>query len=117
MAEIIILPSYSDENGILTLVEKIFKNDIKRTFFIYGVGNGTRGGHRHINTKNALVCLYGNCKVEVISENKKEIYQLDSPNKCLILAPEDYRKMYEFSEGAILVVLSDSYYDQNDYIY
>lgn len=117
MPEIINLPEYSNENGILVVIEKIFPGDIKRVFFISDVGLNSRGGHHHLNSKNALICINGECTVEVKYSGKIKKYLLDSPTKCLLLKPEEYRKMYNFSKGAILLVVSDSHYDPKDYIY
>lgn len=117
MARIILLPKYT-RNGILTVIENIFTSDFKRIFFIYNIGDNIRGGHRHFKSTNALICLNGSCKVDIyISENPVETYILDSPDKCLILEPADFRMMYDFSENAILLVVSDTNYDSNDYIF
>jgi WxcM-like, C-terminal len=48
---------------------------------------------------------------------KKEEFVLDSPDKCLILEPTDWHKMYNFSPDAILMVLASEYFDYNDYIF
>jgi hypothetical protein len=42
---------------------------------------------------------------------------LDSPTKCLLIQPEDWHEMYEFSNDAILMVLASENYSQEDYIY
>ncbi|RYD81166.1 MAG: hypothetical protein EOP53_07070 [Sphingobacteriales bacterium] len=47
----------------------------------------------------------------------EETFVLDQPNKCLIIAPEDWHTMNNFSKDAILMVLASEYFDQNDYIF
>ncbi len=42
---------------------------------------------------------------------------LDSPDKCLIIEPEDWHTMHGFSEDAILMVLASEYFDAADYIH
>jgi dTDP-4-dehydrorhamnose 3,5-epimerase-like enzyme len=116
VAYIINLPTYSDDRGSLTVIEKILPFDIKRVFFIYNP-KGIRGGHRHKKTVQCLVCCKGECKVYVNNGKKKEIYHLNSPNLALILEPEDWHTMFDFSEDAVLLVLASDYYDKNDYIY
>jgi hypothetical protein len=49
--------------------------------------------------------------------NKVEKFSLDSPQKCLLINPEDFHWMYEFSEDAILLVLASEPFDPKDYIY
>lgn len=117
MAEIIDLITHSDTRGNLTVIEKVFPFDIKRIFYIYGVDNSVRGGHRHNKTVQAAICIQGKC--EIFCNNNKEIttHFLDSPSKCLLLHPEDWHKMYNFSPDAILMVVASEYFDPEDYIY
>ena len=118
MAYLINLQTRSDDRGDLTVIEKILPFDIKRAFFIYNINkNMERGGHRHKATCQGLICINGACIV--ISENGKikEKYLLDSPEKCLILEPEDWHIMKDFKNNTILLVLASEYYDKDDYIY
>jgi hypothetical protein len=46
----------------------------------------------------------------------KKDFILDKPDLCLILNPEDWHTMHDFSEEAILLVLASEYFDSNDYI-
>jgi hypothetical protein len=48
---------------------------------------------------------------------KNELFQLNKKSKCLIINPEDFHWMSDFSEDAILLVLASEEYDKNDYIY
>ena len=47
MAHIIDLKTFTDNRGNLTVIEKVLPFDIKRIFYIYGVDDSVRGGHRH----------------------------------------------------------------------
>lgn len=116
MAHLINLPTYSDERGTLTVMEKLLPFEIKRFYCIYNV-TSRRGGHRHRKTIQALVCLGGSCEVYVNDGLKEETVLLDSPSKCLILQPEDWHTMDNFSHGSTLLVFSSEYYDKDDYIY
>lgn len=89
---------------------------IKRVFYIYGAGHIPRGGHRHKKTWNALISIHGKCRVYVHDGEAESHFLLDKPNTCLILEPKDWHIMEDFSEDAILLVLSNEYYDRNDYI-
>ena len=64
MAYIIKLPTYADERGSLTVVEKLLPFDIKRFYYIYNA-TSQRGGHRHKKTTQALICLGGSCEIYV----------------------------------------------------
>jgi hypothetical protein len=117
MAELINLQTFTDSRGNLTVIERIVPFDIKRIFYIYGVDNSERGKHRHKKTKQAAICLVGNCVIYNNDGIQENIFELDSPSKCLILNPKDWHKMYAFSPNAILMVLASEYFDANDYIY
>jgi len=115
MAYILTLPSFHDERGSLTVIEKILPFEIKRVYYMYNV-RGKRGGHRHKDTTQALVMLTGNCNVFVDNSKEQNKFMLNSPEECLILEPEDWHTMSEFSQGGVLLVLSSHYYDDEDYI-
>jgi len=116
MAKLIQLDTFNTGQGNLTVFEKLMPGEIKRVFFIYGAENATRGGHRHHSTYNALICIKGSCHVYSTDGETEENFILDSPSACLILEPKDWHIMDEFSDDAILLVLSNKYYARSDYI-
>ena len=117
MAKFIDLKTFTDTRGNLTVIEKVIPFDIKRVFYIYGVDDSERGGHRHHNTIQAAICLQGECKIYNHNGATEETFHLDKPSKCLILNQEDWHKMYDFSPDAILMVLASEYFTPEDYIY
>ncbi|MBY0425285.1 MAG: FdtA/QdtA family cupin domain-containing protein [Cytophagales bacterium] len=117
MAHWINLKTFTDPRGNLTVIEKILPFDIKRIFYIYGVDNSVRGGHRHKVTLQAAVCIQGKCTVSSTNGNEKQEFCLDHPSKCLFIDPTDWHTMHDFSENAILMVFASEYYDENDYIF
>jgi len=116
MAALINLPTFSDDRGKLTAIEKIIPFNVKRIYYIYDVNNSVRGGHRHKKTIQALVCISGSCKVQCTNGFINKDYILDSPSKCLVVNPEDYHLMKEFTRDAILLVLASEFFDEKDYI-
>jgi dTDP-4-dehydrorhamnose 3,5-epimerase-like enzyme len=117
MAHIIDLKTFTDKRGNLTVIEKIIPFDIKRIFYIYGVDDSVRGGHRHHKTIQAAVCINGSCKIYNNNGEKQEVFVLNKPSICLLLEPRDWHQMYEFSADAILMVLASENFDEHDYIY
>ena len=117
MANLIDLKTFTDKRGNLTVIEKVIPFDIKRIFYIYGVDNSVRGGHRHHKTIQAAICIQGSCSIRCENNENISEFSLDSPNKCLILDPEDWHIMSDFSLNAILMVLASENFDPNDYIY
>lgn len=117
MAYIINLTTRSDKRGNLTVIEKEIPFEIKRIFYIYGVDDSVRGGHRHKTTVQAAICLHGSCVVSNNDGEEKEDYILDHPNKCLILETKDWHTMHHFTPDAVLLVLASTSFDAEDYIF
>lgn len=117
MAYIIDLETHTDKRGNLTVIENVLHFQIKRIFYIYGVDESVRGGHRYHKTIQAAICIKGECKVYNNDGEKEEVFYLDKPYKCVILEPKDWHKMYDFTDDAILMVFASEYFDELDYIY
>lgn len=117
MARLIDLKTFTDSRGNLTVIEKVIPFDIKRIFYIYGVDSSARGGHRHHKTIQAAVCIQGSCRIYNNNGQKEAYFNLDAPHKCLILEPEDWHTMDQFTSDAILMVLASEYFEKEDYIF
>ena len=113
------LKPYSDEDGFLAVIEgeKHIPFKIKRIFYEYGVENNSlRGRHANKNSRFCLIAVSGSCDVIVEDARKKYIYALDTPNKILYLDKMVWKTMTNFSKNCVLLVLSDSLYDKDEYI-
>lgn len=117
MPQIIDLKTFTDKRGNLTVIEKVLPFDIKRVFYIYGVDDSVRGGHRHKKTIQATICIQGKCTVFCDNSKEQSNYVLHQPNQCLILQTEDWHEMYNFSENCILMVFASECFDESDYIF
>ena len=115
MPYLIDIPKITDDRGTLNVVEKILPFDVKRIFYIYDV-TGTRGGHRHKKNIMGLICINGSCRISTNNSLKGEDFILEDKNQCLILEPQDWHTMKDFTQEAILLVLASHEYDQEDYI-
>lgn len=120
MYQLIQIKEHGDERGKLFALEnrKEIPFDIKRIFFISDVREGeSRGNHANMESQFVLICVTGKCKIEIDMGEEKEIVVLDRADKALYLSPNVWKRMYDFSEGAVLLVLSDTEYCVDDYIY
>ncbi len=116
MAHLIKISTIVDERGTLAVIDKLLPFDVKRVFYMYDVSK-ERGGHRHEKTFLALVCLCGSCTIYTCNKQEEKSFVLDSPSTCLVLTPEDWHTMNNFSQNAILLALASTHYNKNDYIY
>lgn len=117
---IIEFSKYGDERGSLVVLEGEHQDipfDIKRVFFIY-VDDVTeiRGKHANRNTELVLVCARGKCKVKVTNGYETEVVELNDSKKGLYIAPMCWKEMYDFSDGAVLLVIASEHYSAEEYI-
>ena len=93
--------------------------EIKRIFYIFGKGNvGTiRGKHSNRKSEFVLFNVKGRSKVKTIDEDRNEVvYELNEPNQAIYLPKMVWKEMYDFTEDSVLMVLTNEYYDVNEYI-
>lgn len=111
--------TYSDMYGSLTALEekRDFPFSVKRIYYIYNVPEDIRRGfHSHLDLHQMLICVSGQVKILTKTPFAEEITLLDSPDKGLYIGPMVWREMYDFSEGAVLLVLASELYNVEDYI-
>lgn len=114
-----VFKSHGDERGQLVALEEYkevpFK--IKRVYYMYDVNPRiVRGRHAHKNLQQILICIHGSCKILLDNGKEKKVVSLEKPYEGLYVANYMWHEMFEFSEGAVLMVLASELYDGNDYI-
>ena len=109
-----------DEKGRLIALEqeKQIPFDIKRLFYIYDADTKVvRGQHANRYSEFCLIALVGSCKVKVIDcHGRKEVFELDNPNKALYIPKMIWKDMYDFSSNCLLLAVSNEFYNQKEYI-
>lgn len=119
IGKIIELPKITDPRGNLTVVEQLKEVpfEIKRVYWTYDVPGGERrGGHAHKNLLQLVVALGGSFHVTLDNGKEKETYLLNHPYQGLLIPTMTWRTLEDFSSGAVCMVLTSDYYDENDYI-
>ena len=112
-------PPHGDDRGQLVAIEamKDLPFEIKRVYYIYDTLPGVRRGfHAHRNLQQILLCVNGSCKIHLDNGHETAEVLLDKPNEGLYIANDMWREMYDFTPGAVLLVLASEYYDEADYI-
>ena len=113
------LKDFGDERGSLIPIEEgnNVNFEVKRVFYIYGTNDGVRRGiHANKDSQFLMIAISGSCKVLVDDGFKKEIIELNQPNRALYLDKMVWKEMYDFSNNAILLVASNKKYNENEYI-
>jgi hypothetical protein len=117
----IILPLSKIHNraGNITIVEgqKNIPFDVRRIYYLYDIPGGEgRGGHAHKELYQLIVAASGSFNVLLDDGQNKKIVTLNRPDYGLMVVPGIWRELFEFSSGAICLVLASHKYDQDDYI-
>ena len=117
--KMVTLKKHGDDRGLLVAAEggTEIPFDIKRVYYITNVSdNKRRGFHAHKALRQVMFCISGSCKVMLDDRSEKTDVLLDSPNEGLIIEPKIWHEMFDFSEGAVILVLASGHYDESDYM-
>lgn len=66
--------------------------------------------------EQVLLCVNGSVKIRLKTPTAEESVTLDDPSKGLCIGHMIWREMYDFAEGAVLLVLASQHYTEADYI-
>ncbi|MBQ6461086.1 FdtA/QdtA family cupin domain-containing protein [Candidatus Saccharibacteria bacterium] len=108
-----------DCDGSLVAIEEktTIPFDIKRCFYIYGVGgDSVRGNHANKKSEMLMVAVSGSVKITVKDGDAAKEYVLDTPGRGLYLPKMTWKEMRDFSSDCVLLVLASEHYDKNEYI-
>jgi len=117
----VILPLSKIHNraGNITIVEgqKDAPFAVRRIYYLYDIPGGEdRGGHAHKELYQLIVAASGSFNVLLDDGENKKIVMLNRPDYGLMVVPGIWRELFEFSSGAICLVLASHKYDNEDYI-
>lgn len=119
MIQLINLPKIIDKRGNLSFLQN---NDqipfeIKRVFWIYDVPGGEkRGGHAYKTQKELIIALSGSFDVVVHDGKTETRYHMNRSYYGLYLPPNTWRHMENFSTNSLSLHISDSIFNEKDYI-
>jgi len=116
---IIELPKVHFKAGNMSIVDGInevpFKVD--RVFWIYDIPAGeSRGAHAHKECHQFIIAARGSFEVEADNGTEKKTFYLNRPFYGLHVPPGIWAHEFNFSAGAICLVLTSHPYDDGDYI-
>ena len=113
------LKTFTEPDGNLIPIEmdRDIPFEVKRMFYVYDVHDqNDRGKHSHHKTKQILIAVNGGVTVICDDGKKRRNYVLNEPNKALLIPEMIWDEQVYHSESSVLLVLSNTNYDVNDYI-
>jgi dTDP-4-dehydrorhamnose 3,5-epimerase-like enzyme len=115
--KLIKLPHFKDERGELVPIE--LKDNIdweaKRVYYAFN-NKQTRGGHAHKTEKELFICARGEITARVHDGKEWQVYKLKGPDDAIYVHNWIWHEFTDFSEDGILLAVSSTNYDPNDYV-
>ncbi len=113
------IKAHKDPRGYLAIVEGLadVPFPISRVYWIYDVPQGVeRGFHANKISYQYLVAVNGSIDICLEDKNGRRNYHLCSRSKGLLVPPETWNELTNFSPDAVLLVLASHSYDPSTYI-
>lgn len=112
------LPKIVDDRGNLTFIEsgRHIPFDIRRVYYLYDIPGGSeRGGHAHKALKQLIIAVSGSFDILLDDGKNKKTVTLNRGYSALYVCPMIWRELFNFSSGAVCMVLASEFYDEQDY--
>lgn len=112
---------FLDSKGRLDVIEGIkgLNNEIikfNRTYILRDFKDKIRGVHAHKNLYQLFLTFNGQFTLKIYDGFESNEVTL-SDSSAFLVVPGIWRKLYNFSNKTIIVVLASELYDPNDYIH
>ena len=114
------LKTFTDNRGSLTIAEEGIDVPfrIQRVYWIHGVPQGEeRGKHSNKVSSEFVVAVSGSVDITLEDINGRTTYHLDAKDKGLLIPPDTWDEIRNFSPDAVLLVLASHSYDESTYIH
>ncbi|MCR5216699.1 MAG: FdtA/QdtA family cupin domain-containing protein [Lachnospiraceae bacterium] len=108
-----------DERGKLVVIEggMTIPFEIARVFYIYGSDDTVvRGQHANKKSEFVLINVAGSSKVRITDGKEEFIVELNRPMMGVYIPKMIWKDMYDFSSDSVLLVLSNTHYDGEEYL-
>ena len=118
------IPTFSDERGIISVLDKELPFEVKRVFWLYHISEGkNRGAHALLHGSEIMISLHGSFVVDLFDGGKEVSIPLNNPGKGLLIRPGIWFATHSYKEdGVSLILASEEYarerytYDYNEYL-
>jgi dTDP-4-dehydrorhamnose 3,5-epimerase-like enzyme len=113
------LSRFNDDRGQLTILEAsdIVPFRIARLYWITEVPkNQIRANHGHKELEQVFICLKGEFSLFVSDGNQEEIFDLSQKSGAFYVPKAMWRKLMNFTEDSVCLVLASRSYQSDDYI-
>jgi dTDP-4-dehydrorhamnose 3,5-epimerase-like enzyme len=119
LVQLVPIPQRGDARGQLSVAELggALPFPVRRIYWIYGTQLGvSRGFHAHKQLRQLCVCVTGSVRIVLFDGQREEDVTLNSSAQGLLIGPDLWREMHDFSPDCVLMVFASAEYDETDYI-
>lgn len=112
------LPRFTDSRGDLTYIENgnQIPFDMKRVYYLYNIPRGSdRGEHAHKRLQQIIIAVSGSFDVVLDDGVESKRFHLDKPYYGLYVCPMIWRRLENFSQGSVCMVLASDLFSEEDY--
>lgn len=118
MIKKILVPTFGDDRGLLSALElnEFVGWDVKRVYYVSNV-SAVRGGHCVQGEKKIYVCVAGSVRGRFFDGHEWVELDLKAPSDAILMEGDYWREFVDFSDGAVLMAISNMNYEPDKYIY
>lgn len=112
------VPTHTDPRGSLSVAEAdTLPFDIRRVYWLHSLSDGAgRGAHATFGSEQVLVPAHGGFTITVTDGARTEELRLDHPGQGLWLGSGVWRDLSDFTDGAVVLVMSSTLYADTEYV-
>ena len=112
------VPTYTDERGSLSVIEKEFPFNIKRVFWLHHINDGQcRGGHALLEGEEIMCCLHGSFVLELYDGVDTLRIEMDNPEMGVLIRAGVWFFTHSYINGGVTLVFASNEYSRDSYIY
>lgn len=113
-----VFPDPPDGDLFIAEATKNIPFEIKRVYFINSLANAhaVRGKHAHKKLEQVIFCINGSFILDLDDGEKKQRVVMDNPSCGIVLGPNLWHTMTEFSPECVILVFANDFFDADDYI-
>ena len=112
------IPTFTDERGAISVMDKELPFDVKRVFWLYHIKEGKdRGAHALLDSSEIMIAVHGSFVVDLDDTETKTSIVLDNPSKGLMIRPGIWFRTHSYKEDGVSLILASEEYTRDKYTY
>ena len=115
---IVDIPSFADERGVISVMDKELPFQIKRVFWLHHIIEGKdRGAHALLDSFEIMIAIHGSFVVDLDDTETRTSIILDNPEKGLLIKPGIWFRTHSYKVDGVSLILASEEYSRDKYTY